>query len=155
MKLSTAELLKLVFTRAPKFYQGDHSLDIKMFNIVLALDGERPLAEVARQNGFNPDTLAEQVNWLLDNRYIDSVNNDKNIDQDFVAYLFQHLSRAIGPIAEIVIDDTTEAMGELLSQFPIRKIDELIGLLLKEIRDEKKADAFKYAMVQKIKEKNY
>ena len=77
------------------------------------------------------------------------------LDKDFFEYLVAQLSLALGPIAQILIEDEVENLGYELSQFPGHRVDELIEKLAQEIRREEKKKVFLKMMAMKIREKKY
>jgi hypothetical protein len=79
----------------------------------------------------------------------------QKIDQDFVDYLIAELSLAIGPLAEVIVEDGVEDLGYSLQNFPTQRAAELVNLLAQEIQRDAKKSEFKQNMVQKIKAKGY
>jgi hypothetical protein len=77
------------------------------------------------------------------------------LDKDFFEYLVAHLSLAIGPIAQVLIEDEVENLGYELSRFPGHCVAELIDNLAQEIRREAKKNVFLKIMATKIREKRY
>jgi len=66
-----------------------------------------------------------------------------------------HLSLAVGPIAQVLIEDEVENMGYELSGFPGHRAADLIDNLAQEIRREEKKDVFLKMLATKIREKKY
>ncbi|MDX1709483.1 MAG: hypothetical protein R3274_12840, partial [Desulfobacterales bacterium] len=77
------------------------------------------------------------------------------LDKDFFDYLMAHLSLAVGPIAQVLIEDEVENLGCELSRFPGHRVAELIDKLAQEIRREEKKNEFIEKMAAKIREKKY
>jgi hypothetical protein len=77
------------------------------------------------------------------------------LDKDFFEYLVVQLSLAVGPIAQVLIEDEVESLGYELSRFPGHRVTELIEKLAREIRREEKKNVFLKVMATKIREKNY
>jgi hypothetical protein len=77
------------------------------------------------------------------------------LDKDFFDYLVAHLSLAVGPIAQVLIEDEVETLGYELSRFPGHRVAELIDKLAQEIRRDDKKDVFLKMMAAKIREKKY
>jgi hypothetical protein len=122
----------------------------------MALDGKLTLGQIAQKTGLNMANLREAASKLFKLNLIASVESaTQRIDQDFVDYLIAELSLAIGPLAEVIVEDGVEDLGYSLQNFPTHRAAELVNLLSQEIqRDEKKSE-FKQNMVQKIKAKGY
>jgi len=66
-----------------------------------------------------------------------------------------HLSLAVGPIAQVLIEDEVENLGYELSRFPGHRVAELIDNLAQEIRRQEKKNVFLKMMATKIREKRY
>ena len=77
------------------------------------------------------------------------------LDKDFFDYLMAHLSLAVGPIAQVLIEDEVENLGYELSRFPGHRVAELIDNLAQEMRRQEKKNVFLKMMATKIREKRY
>jgi hypothetical protein len=77
------------------------------------------------------------------------------LDKEFIDYLTSQLSRALGPIARLLIEEIVAEMGYSLKQFPIAQTAELIDLLAREIPRDEKKNPFKMNMVNKIRERGH
>jgi len=66
-----------------------------------------------------------------------------------------HLSLALGPIAQILIEDEVHNLGHELSRFPGHVVAELVDNLAQEIRRKEKKAVFLKMMAAKIHEKRY
>lgn len=60
------------------------------------------------------------------------------------------LTEVIGPMAPLVLRDQIDSLGELQDSFPESKLDELIGLVSREISDGKLRSKFEGSMHQEI-----
>ena len=156
MDLSSGDISAMVFKPIVKDDLGNFSLDGHMLSVLMALDGKLTLGQVAQRAGLNMATLRDAASKLHKLKLIESVEIAANsIDKDFFDFLIAELSLAIGPLAEVIVEDGVEDLGYSLQNFPTQRAAELINLLAQEIqRDEKKSE-FKQNMVQKIKEKRY
>ncbi len=156
MDLSSGDISALVFKPIVKDDLGNFSLDGHMLNVLMALDGKMTLGQVAQRVGLNMANLREAASKLHKLKLIESVASaTDSIDKDFFDFLIAELSLAIGPLAEVIVEDGVEDLGYSLLNFPTQRAAELINLLAQEIqRDEKKSE-FKQNMVQKIREKGY
>ena len=77
------------------------------------------------------------------------------LDRDFFDYLAVHLSLAVGPIAQVLIEEQVASLGLKLARFPGHRVAELVDNLAREIRRKEKKDAFLKSMAIKIREKKY
>ena len=156
MDFSSSELSTMVFKRVVRQDIGEFPLDHQMLSVFMALDGKAPLGAVARKTGLNMSSMREIIAKLMQNGLVEK--EDQKIvmlDKDFFDYLMAHLSLAVGPIAQVLIEDEVENLGCELSRFPGHRVAELIDKLAQEIRREEKKNEFIEKMAAKIREKNY
>ena len=156
MDLTSGDITALVFKPVVKDDLGNFSLDGHMLNVLMALDGQMTLGQVAQRTGLNMANLREAASKLHKLKLIESVDRAGNtIDQDFFSFLIAELSLALGPLAEVIVEDGVEDLGYTLQNCPTQRAAELINLLAQEIQRDQKKSEFKQNMVQKIKEKGY
>jgi hypothetical protein len=152
MDFSSSELSSMVFKRVVRQDIGEFPLNHQMLSVFMALDGKAPLGAVARKTGLNMSSMREIIAKLMQNGLVEK--EDKKII-DFFDYLVAHLSLAVGPIAQVLIEDEVETLGYELSRFPGHRVAELIDKLAQEIRRDDKKDVFLKMMAAKIREKKY
>jgi predicted transcriptional regulator len=146
----------MVFKRVVRQDIAEFPLDHQMLSVFMELDGKAPLGAVARKTGLNMSSMREIIARLMQNGLVEK--EDQKIlmlDKDFFEYLVTHLSLAVGPIAQVLIEDEVENLGYELSQFPGHRVDELVEKLAQEIRRAEKKKVFLKTMAMKIREKNY
>lgn len=156
MDLSSGDISALVFKPVVRDDLGNFSLDGHMLTVLMALDGEKTLGQIAQNTGLNMATLREAVGKLAGLKLIEIVQSSPNVlDQDFLDFLVSEMSMAIGPLGEVVVEDGLEDLGFNKSNFPTQRAAELVNLLAEEIQRDEKRNEFKQNMVQKIREKGY
>jgi phage FluMu protein gp41 len=64
--------------------------------------------------------------------------------------LIAHLTEVMGPIAPFVVRDQIRALSESQEKFPQTKLEELIGLVSREIADAKRRTQFEAAMAREF-----
>ena len=156
MDISSGDISALVFRRLVREDTGEVSFDNQMLTIFMELDGKKNLAAVAKKTGLKMGSVREAVNRLMQLDLIELVEDAiSGLDRDFLDYLKRELSLAIGPLAEVLIEDAMSDMGYSKDRFPAQRAAELVEMLGKEIHREDKKVAFKQNLVLKIKEKGY
>lgn len=156
MDLSSAGISTMVFKRLLREDQGDFLLDQKMLTVFMELDGQKNLGAVASKAGLNMSSMREVISKLLQLKLIEKAEENIHfLDNDFIEYLFGQFSLAVGPIAQVLIEDETQDLGFSVSQFPIQRVAELVDRLSREIRRDEKKTEFKRNMINKIREKGY
>jgi len=156
MDISSGDISAMVFRRVVREDAAEYSFDAQMLTLFMELDGKKSLAVIAKKTGLKMSSLREAVNKLLKIKLIEAVAEAISaVDADFMDTLKRELSLAIGPLAEILIEDAVNDLGQSLTPFPTRRAPELVESLSREIQREDKRAVFKQAMVRKIKEKGY
>ena len=156
MDLSSAGISAMVFKRLLREDLGDFSLDQKMLTVFMELDGQKNLGAVAQKAGLNMGTMREVISKLLQLKLIAKVEEKiLYLDSNFIEYLFGQYSLAVGPIAQVLIEDEIQDLGFAVTQFPTQRVAELVDRLSREIRRAEKKAAFKRNMINKIREKGY
>ena len=150
------DIKKMVFRQVVKNSLKTISIDSRLLGIFLQLDGKRNVGIVAQKSGLNLVAMREAISELLKMEIIEQVGkNETNVDREFLSYLYIQLSKAVGPIADVLIEDEIADMGYQLSNFPIGQVQALVDLLAREIPRNEKRSVFKLNMLNKIKAKGY
>jgi hypothetical protein len=135
MDLSSAGISTMVFKRLLREDLGDFSLDQKMLTVFIELDGQKNLGAVAQKAGLNMGTMREVISKLLQLKLIAKVEEKiLYLDSNFIEYLFGQFSLAVGPIAQVLIEDEIQDLGFAVTQFPMQRVAELVDRLSREIR---------------------
>ena len=156
MDFSSSELSAMIFKRVVRQDIEEFPLDPQMLSVFMELDGKTPLGRVAQKAGITMSSMRELIAKLMQNGLVQKVEQGiATLDKDFFDYLMVHLSLAVGPIAQVLIEEEVGRLGYKLSQFPGHRVAELIDNLAREIRREDKKDVFLKSMAVKIREKKY
>jgi len=156
MDISSGDISALVFRRLVREDIGEVSFDNQMLMIFMELDGKKNLAVIAKKTGLKMSSVREAVSKLMQLDLIELVEDASSaLDRDFLDYLRRELSLAIGPLAEVLIEDAMSDMGYSTERFPAQRAAELVEMLGKEIHREDKKAAFRQNLVLKIKAKGY
>ena len=153
MDFSSSEISVMVFRRIARNDMEKFSLDSQMLAVLMELDGKKKLGEVAKETGLDMTTMREVVSRLVHANLVQPLEDAvSKLGPDFFEYLRIQLSLAVGPIAELLIEDAVTDLGHELLKFPTHRAAELVDLLGREIQREEKKTVFKQNMIQKIKE---
>ena len=122
----------------------------KMLTVFMELDGQKNLGAVASKAGLNMSSMREIIAKLIQNGLVEKEDQKITmLDKDFFEYLVAQLSLAVGPIAQVLIEDEVENLGYELSRFPGHRVAELIDKLDQEIRRDEKKNVFLKMMAAK------
>jgi len=156
MDFSSGEISSTVFKRIVRDDIGEYPLDHKMLSVFMELDGKAPLGVVAQKAGLNMSTMRGIIAKLMQNGLVEKVDQETvTLDKDFFDELVAQLSLAVGPIAEVLIEDEVYKLGHEISRFPGQLVAKLVYNLAREIRRKEKKDVFLKMMATKIQEKRY
>ncbi|MGE5841478.1 MAG: hypothetical protein ACM335_04310 [Deltaproteobacteria bacterium] len=156
MDISSGDISDLVFRRVVREDTAEYSFDAQMLTLFMDFDGRKSLAEISKKTGLKMSTVRGAANKLLKLKLIEQVTETVTaLDADFMETLKRELSLAIGPLAQILIEDAANDLGQSVMRSPVRRAPELVETLSREIQREDKRAAFKQAMIRKIKEKGY
>jgi len=124
------------------------SLDADMIRLLIAIDENKNLYQISEEVGLGTATFKKALSKLLNQGLIEPVKKGIPVlDQSFMETLRIHLSRAIGPMAEILIEDMAEEMEIGPSAIPVNQAAELIAHLSLEVPDEDNRMQFKKSML--------
>ena len=156
MDLASGDISALVFKPVVRDDLGNFSLDGHMLSVLMALDGEKTLGQIAQQANLNMATIRDAVRKLFELKLVEIIRQDiQFLDQDFTSFLISEMSLAIGPLGEVIVEDGIEDLGYSKTTFPTNRVAELINMLAREIQRDEKRTEFKQSMVNKIREKGY
>lgn len=125
------------------------SLDANMIRLLLVIDEHRNLNQIAEAVQMDAITLKQALALLLKRGLIEPVRKDiPRLDRMFYDALRINLSKAIGPIAEIIIEDAADEIGLNLQSIPVDQAAELITSISYEIPEEDSRIVFKKSMIQ-------
>ena len=156
MDISSGDISGMVFRRVVREDTAEYSFDAQMLRVFMELDGKKSLAVISKKTELKMSSLRAAVSKLLKLKLIEPMAEANSaVDADFMDTLKRELSLAIGPLAQILIEDAVNDLGQSVTHFPTRRAPELVESLSREIQREDKSAVFKQNMVRKIKEKGY
>lgn len=153
MDVFSGDMAKQVLKRTVRADLGEVSLDSEMLRVLMELDGKKNLGQVARSLDMNMKQLKLVLDRLYKLHLCETAREaTQKLDKSFFHLLSTELSRAMGPIADVVIEDEIREMGESYAKFPAHRAAELVDLLARQILREERKVAFQQAMVRKLRE---
>ena len=152
MDISSPEWSKLKFRKIKRMDSDEISLDADMIRLLIAIDESKELGQIGSEVGMSNTALQETLSRLVKLQLIEPLRKDvPYLDETFIHEMQAILSRAVGPMAEILIDDAAANMNRTVTQIPRMQAAELISALSLEIPDEDGKMKFKKAMIALIK----
>ena len=130
------------------------SLDADMIRLLIAIDENKSLYQIADEVDMRAETLKTNLEKLLRQGLIEPVKKDLPVlDRIFLQALKINLSKVIGPISEILIEEVVSQMELNSPGIPMDQAAELIATLSHEIPDEEKRIEFKKSMMDILNKK--
>lgn len=124
------------------------SLDADMIRLLLVIDEHKSIYQIAAEVEMDAVTFKATLQRLLEQGLIEAVPKKiPLLDKTFLHTVRLNLSRAIGPMAQIILDDTVAEMRLDPSGIPVNQAADLINHLALEIPDENTRIQFKKAMI--------
>jgi len=147
----SGDISHLIFKLAVIREGGEFTLDAQMFRFISEVDGKRTIGTIAKKMGIDVKAMREIIRRLLDLEVIVPVDGAfPMLKEEFFAYVTDQLSLAIGPMAELLIEDALATLGYDRNRFPIHRAEELVNLLAQKIYREEKRSVFKQNLIKKI-----
>jgi hypothetical protein len=147
----SGDISHLIFKLAVIGEGGEFTLDAQMFRFISEVDGKRTIGTIAKNMGIDVKAMREIIRRLLDLEVIVPADGAfPMLKEEFFAYVTDQLSLAIGPMAELLIEDALATLGYDRNRFPIHRAEELVNLLAQKIYREEKRSVFKQNLIKKI-----
>ncbi len=135
---------------------GEVSLKPESWRILAHVNGERSIAEIAQTIGMD-EAAAAQVALSLYQAGVLEISQGTvappraTVDGSFFNEVTQQLAAAVGPLAEIVIDEEIENLGESRKEFPRERIPDLVERVSQAILNDAKRIKFQQVMLEAIR----
>jgi Domain of unknown function (DUF4388) len=125
------------------------------WRVLSKIDSSRTVQEIAEILRIPFAYTAKVIFNLHKSGLVEIVNPSSRLTADVVPSsvfdrLTSILTEIMGPMASVVLRDQIDSLGESQGNFPESKLEELIGLISKEISDGKLRHKFEEAMLQEI-----
>ncbi|MFZ0242408.1 MAG: hypothetical protein WAL90_12245 [Desulfobacterales bacterium] len=154
MGMSLQEQLNSRYRKVTRLDGKAVSLDADMIRLLFAIDESKDLGQIGRELGLAPEILSGTLAKLSAVKLIEPVRKDiPCLGNNFLEGLKLNLSRSVGPMAQILIEDVLLDMKLSPEAIPKNQAAELIGALAMEIPDEDGRIQFKKAMLELMKKR--
>lgn len=152
MGMTSQDQLNIRYRKVTRLDGKEVSLDADMIRLLIAIDETKDLGQIGRELGMAPDLLKTALGKLSAVKLIEPIHKDApGHGNGFLAALRLTLSRAVGPMAEILLEDALTDMKLSSREIPQNQAAELIGVLAMEIPDDDARLQFKKAMLELMK----
>lgn len=149
-------LSQVIFRLSQHDIAGEVNLKPQAWRVLTAIDGSHTVAEVSQSVGLGEDVVAGIIEMLYKAGFLEIAPGSPpmprpTLDSQVLTNLSKELTRIIGPMAEIIVDEEIAALGEKREQFPIERLPELVERLSVSIRGDAKRVQFQQTMLEIIR----
>ncbi len=148
----SGDISGLVLKSSVKGDLGEFSIDSRMLQVLMQLDGKKSLGSVASSLNIELATMKTAIAKLAELGLVEKPGTTVHaISKEFIDYMIAQLANAMGPIAEVIFEEEIEEFGGDPARIPKNYAAELITRLAKEIPRKEKRLEFQQAMVARLK----
>ena len=125
------------------------------WRVLSKIDGRRSVQEVA---GALKAPYAQTArilfnlckSGLVTAAPIAAQSGENTVPAGVITRLIAHVTEFMGPIAPLVVSDQIRILGESQEKFPQTKVEQLIGMISREISDPKRRSDFEIAIAREL-----
>ncbi len=118
----------------------------------MVIDENKDLLQISNEVDMDISMLNQILSKLLKLKLIEPVEKkNRFLSKKFLEDLRLNLSQAIGPMAQIFIEDTVAEMELKMSEIPWHQAAELISNIAREVPEKNNQIEFKKAMIEIMK----
>lgn len=153
MAFFSADNASAIFKRSVSDNSSRITLSGLMLKVLMELDGEKNLDAIHQALTIDIGELENIIERLESLQLIERVNlSPPPLQTEFFDFLKNHLTRAMGPIAELIIEEELQNCNERPGNMSLQSAAELVELLARQILRPEKRLEFQQTMVSRIKE---
>ena len=152
MDIVSTDLAKMFFRKVTPVDSNEIRLNADMIRLLMVIDENKDLLQISNEVGMDISMLNQILSKLLKLKLIEPVEKkNRFLSKKFLEDLRLNLSQAIGPMAQILIEDTVAEMELKMSEIPWHQAAELISNIAREVPEENNQVEFKKAMIEIMK----
>lgn len=146
-KLQDARFRKTNFSA-----QDETVFDPDMLKLLMAIDEGKPVLQIAKEINMDPAVFRESFLRLFKLKLIEEVKQKiVYADESFLTRLRETLVNLVGPLGEMLMEETAEKMNFQSTRIPKSSVADFVYQVAKEIPGDKEQAEFKRLMIQEIK----
>lgn len=125
------------------------SLDADMIRVLLAIEESKNIRQLAAELDMGDTALKQNITRLIEQGLVEPVDEQRHpaLDRSFLQAVRMNLSRVVGPMAEILLEDWVAEMNINPTSIPLDLAAELVNHLSLEIPEESGRLQFKKSMI--------
>jgi hypothetical protein len=124
------------------------SLNADMIRLLLVIDESKSLYQISAEAEMDAVTFRQTLAGLLAQGLIEPVQREvPPLGRTFLNAMRSNLTRVIGPMSEILMEDVLAEMGLDAARIPVAQAAEIINRIALEIPDDAGRIEFKKSMI--------
>ena len=144
---------KMFFRKVTPADSHEIQLNADMIRLLMVIDENKDLLQISNEAGLDISMLNQILSKLLKLKLIEPVQKKgRFLSNKFLEDLRLNLSQAVGPMAQILIEDTVAEMELKMFEIPGHQAAELISNIAQEIPEENNQIEFKKTMIEIMKQ---
>lgn len=152
MSSQPVDISKLIFKRIKGNNSGNISINTHALEVLMEIDGKKNLNAIAQKTGIGMKDMRMVISNLLKQKLIaPSTNGVKVLSNGFHQKITAELALAVGPIAEVLVEDALSDLGVRKGYVPLAKAAQLIELVSRDIQRDDKKSVFIKNMIEIVK----
>ena len=144
-----------IFTLSKSKSPSEETLRSAEWAVITQVDGHKTVRDISDLLSLGQDEAAGLFNGLLQKELIELQSMEEEITEyvpvEFFNSLEAELTKIIGPVAPLILDDTFMEMNTNKDHYLPERIPELIEMLSEEIVDNQKKVKFQQIMLTHLK----
>lgn len=124
--------------------------------VITQVDGLKSVDEISQNLSLSSDEAVNLFNGLYEKELIEVSSTQKPkenfLDENFYAMLETELTKVIGPVAPLLLEESLWDMDSKKERFPMERLPELVEHISDEISDNDKKVKFQQVMLRYLKE---
>jgi len=143
---------KMFFRKVTPADSKEIRLNADMIRLLTVIDESKDLLQISKETGMDISMLNQILSKLFKLKLIEPVEkSNRFLGKKFLEDLRLNLSEAVGPMAQILIEDTVAEMELKMSEIPDHQAAELISNIAREVPEENNQIKFKKTMIEIMK----
>lgn len=124
------------------------SLDADMISLLLVIEEHKSLYQIAAEVEMDGASFKSTLRRLLEQGLVEIIQKPApHLGRTFLQAVRVNLTRVIGPVAEIILEEATAELNLNPSEIPVDQAAELIYRISREIPDEDSQTQFQRSIM--------
>jgi hypothetical protein len=151
MATISGDLSTQFFKKSIRANTSNITLDSNMIRLLVAIDENKDMAQVANETDMDPITLRTVLSRLLDSGLVEAVEKTvRYLDRTFYDIMRRTLALAVGPMSDLILEDIMADMGISFEKIPVHRAADLVGKVGQQIPDQEDRTRFEGSMLKII-----